>query len=103
MCTRPPPDGSIVWGDPDELELTPAANEDWIAAIHEAGHAVIALALGFQLKDITIDNAYQCRIQLDLPEDEPPHGISTPSISEVERDALYTLAGGKAEVRWPLV
>ncbi|MGH8567508.1 MAG: hypothetical protein ACREXU_05680, partial [Gammaproteobacteria bacterium] len=101
MSTRRPPERSIVWESAEDLAFANAVSDGWIAAIHEAGHAVIALRVGYELRDVMIANAYKCRVWLELPQDEPPAGMSTPSMFEAECDALYTLAGGVAEALRP--
>jgi hypothetical protein len=45
------PKGIVSPSDSDDLLLTPTAEGDWIAAVHEAGHAVLATIVGYELKD----------------------------------------------------
>ncbi len=98
--STPPRNVLVVPDAAEEIALTPATPIDWLAAIHEAGHAVIACKLGYELKEVTIKGAYRCCEALRLPDGEPPGGISTLTQEEVENDAKYTLAGGKAELQF---
>lgn len=101
MSTRRVPENSIVRTDGDIARLTNVATEDWIAAIHEAGHAVIARCVGYEVREIDIGNASRCRVILEIAEHQPPDGMTTPTIEDEEQDALYTLAGGVAEALRP--
>ncbi len=96
--TMPPHNVLDVSADADDIVFTSPVSSDWLAAVHEAGHAVIAIVCGYELKDVRIEGAYQCRVHLQLPDGEPAGGISAQSIEEEEADAKYTLAGGKAEL-----
>lgn len=79
------------------MVLTPS-RERWVVAVHEAGHAVIAEMVGFAVREVRIENAYRCCARPDRQFEVPPSGISSETSDEVDRDALYVLAGGKAEI-----
>jgi len=80
--------------------LTPS-RERWVLAVHEAGHAVIGEKVGFAVADVDIENARRCCARPDWQIDGPPGGVSSETGDEVVSDALFALAGGKAEIRDP--
>lgn len=63
----------------------------------------MAVSVGYELKDVSIETAWRCRIHLTLPADDPPNRLSAFTEEEEIADALYTLAGGKAELELPYV
>lgn len=74
-----------------------SAEERWVAAVHEAGHAVAAVSLGYDLKNVVLENAYSCCAHLPL-KDEPPGGVEAWTDREERYDGIYTLAGAEAEI-----
>jgi hypothetical protein len=96
--TVPPLDVLEACVDPDDVVLVPSVQGEWLAAVHEAGHVVIAIACGYEPKEVSIEGAYLCRAHLQLPDGQPLSGVTTRSTDEEEADAMYTLAGGKAEL-----
>lgn len=86
MSSIPPRSGIVSSNDTDDVLLTVVCDERWIEAVHEAGHAIVARAVGYTLLEVGIeDGRFRCRVRTD------PEGYD-----EV-RDALFTLAGEKAE------
>lgn len=69
--------------------ITQEASIDDIMAYHEAGHTVAALVLRMDLKEVSI-NPPRTRVRLPL-------SSSFHDFKDVERDAVYTLAGEMAE------
>jgi len=74
-----------------------ADDDRWIAAVHEAGHAVAAIKVGYELRQVLLDNAYSCCARLPLSE-RPRPGIEAWTEDEEKRDGVYTLAGTEAEI-----
>ena len=98
VSTQQPPKGIVSSEDKDDMILTPS-RERWVVAVHEAGHAVIAEKVGFSVKEeVRIENAYKCCVRPDWQIDILPNGISSETADEVDSDALFALAGGKAEI-----
>jgi hypothetical protein len=101
VSTRPEPKGIVFASESDRPSLANHISEEWIAAQHEAGHAVVAAKLGFELQDVSIANAYVCRISLQWSIDGPADGPESRTLGEEEADALYTLAGERAQLLFP--
>jgi hypothetical protein len=80
----------VVDTDSDQdIIITQEASIDDIMAYHEAGHTVAALVLGMELKEVSI-NPPRTRVRLPLL-------TSFHDFIDIERDAVYTLAGEMAE------
>ena len=73
-------------------------NPLWVPAVHEAGHAVAAIKLNLDLKVVTVQGAYSCRARLGSLAEDPHNGIVTADPADEACDAIYTLAGERAEL-----
>lgn len=72
--------------EPDDQDSVFDFDERWMAAIHEAGHAVIARLVGYTVIEVTIENdQFRCKTRPD------------PFEYDEVNDAIFTLAGEKAE------
>lgn len=77
---------AIVSADEQDCNSSFNSDERWMAAVHEAGHAVIARLVGYSVVEVGIESdRFKCKARTD------------PIEYDEANDAIYTLAGEKAE------